>query len=101
MSITSGENPTTRLSTAAVVHVVQPRFEAPATKNFSTFTLPPAGVAEKAVTVSMARTAAFVIGIRRDHVSSPVLRYFTHVYAIIASSFWLFVSSATTTGLFA
>ena len=47
----------TRLSTAATVQVVQPRFEPPATKNLSTFTLPPASLAQNAVMVSSARTA--------------------------------------------
>lgn len=35
ISMTIGIAPITRLSTAAVVQVVQPRFDAPATTNFS------------------------------------------------------------------
>ena len=41
MSITNGTMATTRLSTAAVVQVVQPRFEPPQTTNLSTVDLPP------------------------------------------------------------
>ena len=70
---------TTRLSTAAAVHVVQPRFDPPDTTNFSTFTAPASGVAMTAVMVSMARTAALVMGRRSGQVSSPVLMYFIQV----------------------
>jgi hypothetical protein len=67
------------LSTAAAVHVVQPRFDPPETTNLSTLTDPASGVAMTAVMVSIARTAAFVIGRRRGQVSSPVFMYFIHV----------------------
>src|ERR1039457_3728760 len=97
-SITKGVIATTRLSTAAVVQVVQPRFDPPATKNFSTFTLPPFSPRQNAVTVSMARTSLFVIGRRRGHFSSPVRRYLSHVYAMIPSSVRDLVSPANVTG---
>ena len=79
MSMTMGTIATTRLSAAAVVQVVQPRLDPPATTNLSTWTLPPAGVAQNDVTVSMARTAALVIGMCSGQVSSPVFKYFTQV----------------------
>ena len=78
-SITMGTIATTRLSTAAVVQVVQPRLDPPATTKPSTFTLPPSGLAQKAVTVSMARTAALVIGSRAGHLASPVRRNLSQV----------------------
>ena len=71
MSMTRGMKATTRLSTAAVVQVVHPRLEAPATTNLSMVEF---CSFMKAVTVSIARTAALVIGMRAGHVSSPVLR---------------------------
>src|ERR1035441_5839508 len=73
-SITVGIIATTRLSAAAVVQVVQPRLDPPATTNPSTFTLPPSALPQKAVTVSRARTAALVIGSRAGHLGSPVRR---------------------------
>lgn len=78
-SITIGDMPITRLSTTPVVHVVQPRLEPPATKNLSTVFPPPSSLFMNAVTVSIARTAAFVIGSRNGHDTSPVSRYFRHV----------------------
>ena len=65
---------TTRVSTAAVVHVVQPRLEPPDTTKRPTLWLPPAADAANAVTVSIARTALFVIGRRAGQRSSPVSR---------------------------
>jgi hypothetical protein len=78
-SITAGASATTRRSTAAVAHAVQPRFEAPDTTKRVTRVDPPAADAANAVTASMARTALFVIGRRAGHFSSPVLRYLSHV----------------------
>ena len=79
-SITIGTSATTRRSTAAVVHAVQPRLEAPATTNVSTFAaVPAAGLAQKAVTASIARTTALVIGRRAGQRSSPVRRNLSHV----------------------
>ncbi len=75
MSMTIGTIATTRLSTAAVVQAVQPRFDLPPTTNRSTTVAPPCVLAQNAVTASIARTALFVIGRRSGHVSSPVLRY--------------------------
>src|SRR5687767_3105870 len=86
MSMTAGAMATTRLSTAAVVQVVQPRFDAPETTNRETFWLPPSADAAKALTASMARTALLVIGSRAGHFSSPVRRYLSHVYAMKSSS---------------
>src|ERR1700761_5564798 len=97
-SITKGVIATTRLSVAAVVHVVQPRLEPPATKNFSTSTLPAFSLLQNAVTVSIARTAALVIGRRSGHFSSPVRRYLSQVYAMMASSLRGLVSPANVTG---
>ena len=71
-SIENGTMATTRLSTIAVVHVVQPRFEPPQTKNLSIFSLPSSWVPQNEVIVSMARTAALVIGNRAGHLASPV-----------------------------
>src|SRR3954465_15269227 len=96
--MTIGTIATTRLSTAAVVHMVQPRFEAPETTKESTFTLPPASEAQKAVMVSMAFTALFVIGNRAGHFSSPVRKNLSQVYAMIASSERLRVSPENTSG---
>ena len=76
----------TRRSTAAVAHVVQPRFEAPDTTNRRTAWPPASGDAANAVTASIARTALFVIGSRAGHFSSPVRRYLSHVYAMKSSS---------------
>jgi hypothetical protein len=66
-SMTSGAMATTRGSAAAVVQVVQPRFEAPPTTKVSTLMRPAASLEQKAVTVSMARTAALVMGRRISH----------------------------------
>ena len=77
--MTIGTMATTRLSTAATLQVVQPRFEPPAATNLSTTTSPPSGLAKKSVTVSIARTTALVIGRRAGHRSSPVRRYLSHV----------------------
>src|SRR5262249_4347834 len=78
-SITIGTIATTRLSTMPVVQVVQPRFEAPATTNLSTVTFPPSLLAQKAVTVSIARTADLVMGRRAGHFSSPVRKNLSQV----------------------
>src|SRR3954471_10679889 len=86
MSITAGAIAITRESTAAVVHVVHPRFDAPVTTNRLTRLAPPSGVAMNAVTASIARTALLVIGRRAGHFSSPVRRYLFHVYAMKSSS---------------
>src|SRR5215472_15765755 len=67
--MTVGRIAATRLSRAATVHVVQPRFDAPPTTNLSTMTSPPSGRAQNAVTVSIARTTLFVIGKRSGQVS--------------------------------
>src|SRR6185503_18352195 len=73
-SMTSGAMATTRRSTAAVVHVVHPRFDAPATTKRDTVTPPPADEALNAVTASMARTALLVIGNWAGQRTSPVSR---------------------------
>src|SRR6266511_449258 len=85
-SITIGMIATTRLSTAAVVHVVQPRLEPPATTNESTFQAPPALLPQNDVTVSMARTALLVMGRRVGQRSSPVRRYLSQQKAMSESS---------------
>lgn len=93
--MTIGSAATTRLSTAAVVQVAQPRLLAPLITNFSILGTPEK-VDKKSVTVSlttskhvtykifyMARTAAFVIGRRASQLGSskklgkPGLRKFT------------------------
>src|SRR5947209_6705105 len=79
VSITMGMIAMTRLSTAAVVQVVQPRFDAPATTNRSIETPPPSLLLQKETTVSIARTAALVIGSRAGHFSSPVRRNLSQV----------------------
>ena len=86
MSITAGAIATTRVSTAAVVQVVQPRFDPPETTKRFTGSAPPSALADHAVTASIARTAALVIGSRSGHFSSPVRRNLSHVYAIRSSS---------------
>src|SRR4026208_1191487 len=86
MSITAGAIAITRESTAAVVHVVHPRLEAPETTNRLTRLFPPSGVAENAVIASIARTALLVMGRRAGHFSSPVRRYLFHVQAMNPSS---------------
>src|SRR6185503_11330784 len=98
MSMTNGAMATTRLSTAAVVQVVHPRLEPPATKNLSTFTSPLVWLAQKEVMVSMARTAALVMGRRAGHFSSPVRRNLSQVYAINESSERPLVSPAKSSG---
>jgi len=60
----AGMMATTRLSTAATVQAVQPRFEAPATTNLSTVMPPLSGFAQIDVIASIARTTLFVIGKR-------------------------------------
>src|SRR5579863_1946191 len=85
-SIENGTMAITRLSTAAVVQVVQPRFEPPHTTNRSTSTLPPSGLAQNDVIVSSARTALLVIGSRAGQRWSPVRKNLSQVYAISASS---------------
>src|SRR5579883_2716809 len=97
-SITIGIIAMTRLSTAAVVQVVHPRFEPPATMNSLTLRLPQSGPEQKSVTVSIARTAALVIGSRAGHLASPVRRNLSQVYAIMASSDLPPVSPANTSG---
>src|SRR5262245_2721634 len=84
--MTSGAIATTRRSTAAAVHVVHPRLEAPATTKRETVVAPPAGDAENAVTASIARTALFVIGNWAGQRASPVSRNLAHVYAMKSSS---------------
>ena len=71
-SITSGTIATTRLSTTAVVHVVQPRLRAAG--HDETVDLGFAAGCRwrrSEVTVSIARTAALVIGRRAGHCESP------------------------------
>jgi hypothetical protein len=85
-SMTSGTTATTRVSTAAVVHVVHPRFDPPATTKRETVELPPASDAANAVTASIARTALLVMGRRAGHFSSPVRRNLSQVYAMKSSS---------------
>src|SRR5262245_40425843 len=74
-SMTTGTTATTRRSTAPVSHVVQPRLEPPATTNFFTDVLPPCSLANRAVTVSIARTALLTIAKRGIQVGSPVSMY--------------------------
>ena len=93
-----GAMPTTRGSTAAVVHVVQPRFDAPVTKNFSTLFMPPCSVAENAVIASSARTAALVIGRRVGQRSSPVRRNLSQQNAMMSSSLRGVPSPVNTSG---
>ena len=78
-SITIGAMATTRLSTAAVIQVVQPRFEPPATTNLSIGCLPPSSLAKNASTVSIARTTDLTIGNRAGQRLSPVLMYWSQV----------------------
>ena len=73
--MTTGTTAATRLSAAAAVHAVQPRFEAPARTNLPISTPPPAGLRQKPVIVSIARTTLIVIGSRNGQASSPVRRY--------------------------
>ena len=77
--MTMGAMATTRGSTCATDHVVQPRFDPPATTKFFTASAPSGSLARKAVTASMARTAAFVMGKRAGQRSSPVRRYLSQV----------------------
>src|SRR4051794_14601756 len=99
MSITAGAIAMTRRSTAAVVQVVHPLFDAPDTTNRFTGIAAAwpaacaAGVlnarigaaasvcpaAMKAVIASIARTALLVIGSRAGQRSSPVRRNLFHV----------------------
>ena len=79
MSITIGAIPITRESTAAVVHVVHPLLEAPATKKEDT------GILEFFVifsTTSKARETALVIGNLANHSKSlslaPFFKNFFH-----------------------
>jgi hypothetical protein len=60
MSMTMGEIALTRVSTAAVSHVVQPRFEPPAVKKLLIWL--PSRPPMNECTVSNARIAALVIG---------------------------------------
>jgi len=68
-----------RRSTAAVVQVVQPRFDAPLITNRFTLTPPPSGDAVKAATASMARTALLVIGAAPATARRRWRRYLSHV----------------------
>ena len=78
--MTIGTIATTRRSTAAVVHEVQPRFDAPATTKCRPWPRRrPPGCAQNAVTASIARTTALVIGRRAGQRSSPVRRNLSHV----------------------
>ncbi len=70
--MTIGTIATTRLSTAPVSQVVQPRLDPPATTNVFTSTLPPSSLARNSVTVSIARTALLTIGSRGIQSGSPV-----------------------------
>ena len=79
MSITNGTIATTRLSTAAVVQVVQPRFDPPQTTNLSTVHAAAVRRSQNDVIVSSARTAALVIGSRAGHFGSPVRRNLSQV----------------------
>ena len=70
-----------------MVHVVQPRFEAPPTTKSLTL-WPPISLALKAVIVSMAFETALVMGRRRSHsgeLASLSTKWF-QVYEIIPSS---------------
>ena len=70
----------TRLSTAAVAQVVQPRFDAPETTKLATLCAPPPRWTPRtAVMASIARTALLVIGSRAGQFSSPVRRYLSQV----------------------
>ena len=71
--MTMGMIAVTRSSTMAVVQVVQPRFDPPATTKSSTSTIPPCFDAENSITVSIARTTAFVIGNRASQMASSSL----------------------------
>ena len=77
--MTNGITAATRLSTAAAVHAVQPRFEAPASTNLLTAMPPPAVLRQKAVLASIARTTLLVIGRRAGQVSSPARRYLSQL----------------------
>ena len=78
-SMTTGTTAATRLSTAAAVHAVQPRFDAPARTNLAISRPPPARLKQKSVMASIARTTLFVIGSRNGHVSSPVRKYLSQL----------------------
>ena len=84
VSITNGARPTTRLSTAAVNQVVQPRFEAPVTTNplTSVFHFCRA----TSCTASIARTALLTIGNSNGQVGSPVFKCLRNVSLIRSSS---------------
>src|SRR5262245_35655971 len=97
-SIDRGMMPTTRLSTAAVVQVVQPRFDPPQTTNVSTLALPPSGLPRKVVIVSIARTALLVIGKRNGQRVSPLFMNLAQGKAMIASSVRFWPSPANTSG---
>ena len=58
--MTNGTIAIIRLSAIAVVQVVHPRLDPPATTKPSTFAWPPSALAQNAVTVSIARTADLV-----------------------------------------
>src|SRR5688572_3383003 len=99
-SITIGIAALTRGSTAAVHQVVQPRLDPPATTNFSLATLPPCSLRRSSWTQSMALTALFTMGRRAGQVSSPVFRYWFHVYAMRSSSERPLPSPLKTSGWF-
>lgn len=95
MSITMGTAEKTRLeSTAAVVQVVHPRFDSPASMNF--FIFPNFFLIEKSCIVSMALTTALVIG-RRSKIDASFGfdKNFFHVQAIMASSVRRFLSGSS------
>src|SRR5262245_45357375 len=98
--MTMGTMATTRLSTAPVSQVVQPRLDPPATTKDFTSTLPPLSLASRAVTVSIARTALFTMGSRGIHVGSPVSMNLTQPSASKSSSDRGLPSSLRTSGWF-
>ena len=72
-SITIGATAITRLSTAAVSHAVQPRFDAPDTVNESIDA--PQRSRTMLCIASIARTVLFTIGSSNGQSFSPVFRY--------------------------
>src|SRR5258708_24506538 len=97
-SMTLGTTAETRLSPAAAVDAVQPRFEAPARTNLLISSAPLAGLRQKLVIASIARTTLFVIGRRNGQASSPVRRYLAQLYAMMPSSARGSVSPAKVNG---
>src|SRR5262249_43301579 len=70
--------PITRLSTAPTSHVVQPRFDPPATTNWLIAIPPPSFDFMNSCVASIALTPDFTMASRTSHSSSFVAKCFTH-----------------------